>query len=230
MVNRVFCYSDEEAKKNGNSVSFGKMLFQIIGISFIMIIAIVIISAISDEMTTNFTLFNISIFIFTGAALWYAMNFAFKFRARITAFATDDENNVYCATKLNNGEEFAIGGLAAGNIIDRVSEKGNSILGDTVQIAGAAISIYKMNNSAKIMQNQEIIAKMVEYATTTTGAEVKQILKVYSYTQNSHKIKMRCDYKIMKTGQVKRNKNVVIYKSFNCINDLINILLDKRGN
>jgi len=78
------------------------------------------------------------------------------------------------------------------------------------------------------MQNPEIIAKMVECASTTTGAEVRQILKVYNYTQNSRSVKIRCDYRIMRTGQIKYNKNITIYKSFNCFNDLMNIILNNN--
>lgn len=225
MVDRVFCYSEQEAKRNGNSVSVGKMLLQLIGIILIMIILIFACLSFSSEVGYSIIFAP----IFTIVILLFTVNFSIKFRSRLMGFAKDENNNIYCVNKLNNGEEFAIGGMGLGGMIKSLDEK-NRLAGDTVQAVGAAISIYKINNSVKIMQNPEIIAKMVEYATTTTGAEVKQILKVYSYTQNLHKVKIRCDYKLMRNGRMYYNKNITIYKSFNCFNDLMNIIMDKRRN
>lgn len=224
MVDRVFCYSDQEARKNGNSVSIGKMLLQLI---LIIVFFIFICSMVSSKIMFRPEYFTIFVGTFTIAIMVFAINFSNKFRSRLIGFAKDENNNVYCVNKLNNGEEFAIGGLATGRLIKLLDEN-NSVTGDAVQALGAAISMYKINNSTKIMQNPEIIAKMVEYATTTTGAEVKQILKVYNYTQDSHKVKIRCDYKLMRNGKIKYNKNITIYKSFNCFNDLMNVILDKR--
>ena len=92
-------------------------------------------------------------------------------------------------------------------IFDAVLKDRNSFAGNMAEGLGAAMTLYSLNKSAKIMQNPEIIAKMVECANTTTGAEVRQILKVYNYIQNSHRVKIRCDYRIMRTGQIKYNKN-----------------------
>ena len=229
MINRVFCYSDEEAKKNGNSVSIGKMLLQIIVMVLLMIIVMFVCFAISHDFMDNPLFFLLFIFGFTILIICYAINFNLKFHSQLTGFAIDTENNIYLATKLNNGEEFVIGGMAAGEIIDKVLGKSNSFSGDLVQGVGTAMTLYTLKKSAKIMQNPEIIAKMVESANTTTGAEVRQLLKVYNYTENTHKVKIKCDYRIMRNGKVKCNKTMNIYKSYNCYNELINIILN-RGN
>ena len=231
MINRVFCYSDEETKRNGNSTSIGKLILQAIGMTLLLCVAMFVGFAISDDFMNNPLVFFIIVFVFLGWVIYYAIKFRLKFCPQLMGFATDTENNVYCATKLNNGEEFVIGGMAAGGIIDAILKDRNSFAGDMAEGVGTAMALYSLNKSAKIMQNPEIIAKMVEYATTTTGAEVRQILKVYNYTQNSHYVKIRCDYRIMRTGKIKYNKNITIYKSFNCFNDLMNVILNNnRGN
>lgn len=229
MINRVFCYSDEEAKRNGNSVSIGKMLLQVVGMVLLMVVAMFVCFAISDDFMENPLFLLLFILVFIALVIWYAISFNLKFRSQLTGFATDTENNVYFATKLNNGEEFVIGGMAAGGIIDRVLGESNSFAGDLAQGVGTAMTLYTLNKSAKIMQNPEIIAKMVECANTTTGAEVRQLLKVYNYTENAHKVKIKCDYRIMRNGKVKYNKTMNIYKSYNCYNELMNIILN-RGN
>lgn len=231
MINRVFCYSDEEAKRNGNSVSIGKMILQVIGMVLLLVVAMFVCFAISDDFMDNPIFLLLLVFGFIGWVIYYAIKFNLKFHSQLMGFATDTNNNVYCATKLNNGEEFVIGGMAAGGIIDAVLKDSNSFAENMAEGVGAAMTLYSLNKSAKIMQNPEVIAKMVECANTTTGAEVRQILKVYNYTQSSHSVKIRCDYKIMRTGKIKYNKNITIYKSFNCFNDLMNAILNNnRGN
>lgn len=228
MINRVFCYSDEEAKRNGNSVSIGKMILQVIGMVLLLVVAMFVGFAISDDFMDNPIFMLLIVFGFTGWIVYFAIKFSLKFRSQLMGFATDTDNNIYCATKLNNGEEFVIGGMAAGGIIDAVLKDSNSFAGNMAEGLGTAMTLYSMNKSAKIMQNPEIIAKMVECANTTTGAEVRQILKVYNYTQNAHRVKISCDYRIMRTGKIKYNKNITIYKSFNCFNELMNIILNNR--
>lgn len=230
MINRVFCYSEQEARKNRNNVSIGKMLLHVIGMTLLLTVAIIVLCFMSDDFMDNpFSIILIT-FGFMGFVIWYALSFGMKFRSQLTGFATDTNNNVYFASKLNNGESFVIGGMAAEGVIDGILGNSDSFAGDLAKGLGTAMTLYSMNKSAKIMQNPEIIAKMVEYATTTTGAEIRQILKVYNYTQNSHKVKIRCDYRIMRTGKIKYNKTITIYKSYNCFNELMNILLNTRGN
>lgn len=230
MINRVFCYSDEEAKRNGNSVSIGKMILQVFGITFIMITIFIICSISLDKLMNNPIFLLLFFSLFFGFFMYYLFEYSFKYRSRLTGFATDTNNNVYCVTKLNNGEDFVIGGMATGGIIDNILKDNNSFAGNLAEGIGTAMTIYSLNKSEKIMQNPEIIARMVECATTTTGAEIKQILKIYNYTQTSHSVKIKCDYRIMRTGKIKYNKNITIYKSFNCFNELMNDILNIRGN
>lgn len=230
MINRVFTYSNEEARRNGNNVSIGKMIFQVIGMTLLLILAMIITSFMSGDFLDSPLFMFIIIFGFTAFVIWYAIRFGMKFRSQLTGFATDTNNNIYFASKLNNGESFVIGGMAAEGIIDGILGDSNSFAGDLAQGLGTAMTLYSMNKSAKIMQNPEIIARMVECANTTTGAEVRQILRVYNYIQNSHKIKIKCDYQIMRNGKIKYNKTMNIYKSYNCFNELMNILLNTRGN
>jgi len=228
VVNRVFCYSNEEAKKNGNYLSIGKLLLQTFLLIISMVIMLFVIIAINFELMNNFIFMMTFIIIWTLLIITYAIKAGFKMHSKLMGFATDTTNNIYCAIKLNNGEEFAIGGLAVGNIVDMALGDNNSALGDAIQVAGAAMALYSMDKSAKIMQNPEVISKMVEYATTTTGADVRQILKVHSYTESKHKVKIKCDYKSMRSGKIKYGKNMTIYKSYNHFNELLNLLCLKR--
>lgn len=216
VVDRVFCYSKEEAKKNGNDLSLGKFLLQIFLIVIVMIIPIFFI-----PMNDIFIL--IYTFIFIGVVIFYAIKSRGKFQAQLTGFATVNKN-IYLATKINNGEDFIIGGMAAGSILENI----NQHLGDAVKGAGSVAGLYALNKSIKVMQNPEIIAKMIEYSGNTTGAVIKKILKIHNYKENTKNIEITCDYMIMGNAKIKQNKKIKIYKSYNYMNDLLNLI--KGGN
>jgi len=78
------------------------------------------------------------------------------------------------------------------------------------------------------MSHPEIVAKMVEEAPNITGAEVYEILKVYSITDKGKTVKVNCDYKILRTNKIKYAKNLTIEKAFNMFDDLIGVLNTHR--
>ncbi len=217
VVDRVFCYSTAEAKKNGNSLSIGKMILQVFLIVIIMMIPLVLMPILLDEINGGFIL--IYTFIFIGVLIFYIIKQRGKIQAQLTGIATVGKD-IYIAQKLNNGEDLFIGGMAAGSIIENF----NQALGDAIQGVGSVASLYAISRSSKIMQNPEIIAKMVEYAKETTGASVFKILKIYNYREDLKKIKITCDYMIMYNGKIKQNKKITIYKSYNCMNDLLSLI------
>lgn len=227
-INRVFCYSKEEAKKNKNNVSMGRWLLQIM----LTVASWIIISNIHAKVHTEFMdmygfLIDSSLFLIVAG--YFSVKFFIGFLPQLMGFAIDSDNNVYYANKVNNGEVFAIGGVTAKNAINRSLNKSDSFAGDVAEGLGVALSLYSLKQSAKLMQDPEIIAKIVENAETTTGAEVTQILRVHNYTQNLHKVKIKCDYKMAKRNKVKYNKTIIIYKSFNCFDELMNAILNVRG-
>ena len=217
VVDRVFCYSTAEAKKNGNSLSIGKMILQVFLIVIIMMIPLVLMPILLDEINGGFIL--IYTFIFIGVLIFYIIKQRGKIQAQLTAIATVGKD-IYLAIKLNNGEDLFIGGMAAGSILENF----NQVLGDSVKGAGSIASLYALNKSTKVMQNPEIIAKMVEYADNTTGAIVQKILRIYNYKEHAKKIDITCDYMIMHNKKIKQNKKITIYKSYNCMNDLLNLI------
>ena len=148
MINRVFCYSDEEAKRNGNSVSIGKMILQVIGMVLLLVVAMFVSFAISDEFMESPIFLLLITFGFVGWVIYFAIKFRSKFQSQLMGFATDTDNNVYSAIKLNNGEEFVIGGMAAGGIIDAVLKDSNSFAGNMAEGLGAAMTLYSLNKSA----------------------------------------------------------------------------------
>lgn len=227
-VNRVFCYSKEEAKKNKNNTSIGKMILQIILIIFFIVIINSILVKIHIEFIEEYGIILV-IATFLVATIYCSIKFGIEYETQLMGFAIDSNNNVYYVNKLNNGEMFAVGGTIAKESINRALNKNDSFAGDVAEGIGVAATLYFLNKSAKLMQNPEVIAKAVENAETATGVMITQILKVYDYTQDLHKVKIKCDYKILKVNKVKYNRTIIIYKSFNRFDELMNAILNVKG-
>lgn len=220
IVNRVFCYSKDVAKKNGIRLPILELvLLTVVFIVWFIVSAMMFYSRVAS---------NISMIIFVTLVIYYSVLLGIRMRNRMIAYATDTNGRIFKAMAVNNGQGLYFGGLAAGGTIDQLAGSDSGIgksLGGTV---GAAAQFYSMNRSAKYMSRPEIVAKMVESAPNITGAEVYEILKVYSITDKGKTVKVNCDYKILSTNKIRYAKNLTIEKAFNMFDDLISVLNTHR--
>ena len=220
IVNRVFCYSKEVAKKNGIRLPIIELV--LLNVGFIIWIIV------SAMMLESGTLFTISIIIFMTLLIYYSLILGLRMRNRMTGYATDTNGRIFKAITVNNGQGLYFGGVAAGGLIDQLASNDSGIGQNLGGAVGAAAQFYAMNRSAKYMSHPEIVAKIVESAPNITGAEVFEILKVYSITDQGKTVKVNCDYKILRTNKIKYAKNLTIEKAFNMFDDLISVLNTHR--
>lgn len=222
IVNRVFCYSKEVAKKNGNKLP----ILQLVLTALLGMVTFVGLAILVEEF--NVGLFMLVIFLWMGILIYFSIIFGIIMRNRMTGYATDTSGRIFKVMVVNNGQGLYFGGAAAGGLIDQLAGS-DSRIGESLGGAiGAAAQFYSMNRSAKYMSHPEIVAKIVESAPNITGAEVFEILKVYSITDKRKSVKVNCDYKILRTNKIKYAKNLTIQKSFNMYEDLISILNTHR--
>ena len=172
IVNRVFCYSKEVAKKNGIRLPIIELVLLTVG----FIIWIIV----NAMMLESGTLFTISIIIFMTLLIYYSLILGLRMRNRMTGYATDTNGRIFKAMTVNNGQGLYFGGVAAGGLIDQIAGNDSGIGESLGGAVGAAAQFYAMNRSAKYMSHPEIVAKIVESAPNITGAEVFEILKVHS--------------------------------------------------
>ncbi|HIS91233.1 MAG TPA: hypothetical protein IAC20_06240 [Candidatus Faecisoma merdavium] len=220
IVNRVFCYSKEVAKKNGIRLPIIELVLLTVG----FIIWIIV----NAMMLESGTLFTISIIIFMTLLIYYSLILGLRMRNRMTGYATDTNGRIFKAMTVNNGQGLYFGGVAAGGLIDQIAGNDSGIGESLGGAVGAAAQFYAMNRSAKYMSHPEIVAKIVESAPNITGAEVFEILKVHSITDQGKTVKVNCDYKILRTNKIKYAKNLTIEKAFNMFDDLISVLNTHR--
>jgi len=223
IVNRVFCYSKEVAKQNGNKLP----ILQLILTTVIGMIAFIVL-AIAMGSEFNFILFMLVLFGWMGILIYYSIVLGIRMRTRMTGYATDTTGRIFKAMTVNNGQGLYFGGAAAGGLIDQLAGSDSGLGRNLGGAVGAAALFYAMNRSAQYMSHPEIVAKMVECAPNITGAEVFEILKVHSIIDKGKSVKINCDYKILRTNKIKYAKNLTIEKSFNMFDDLIGAINTQR--
>lgn len=216
IVNRVFCYSKEVAKKNGIRLP----IIELVLLTVVFIIWMIV----SAMMFESMILFTISIIIFMTLLIYYSVILGLRLRNRMTGYATDTNGRIFKAMTVNNGQGLYFGSVAAGGLIDQLAGNDSGIGQSLGGAVGAAAQLYAMNRSANYMSHPEIVAKIVESAPNITGAEVFEILKVHSITDQGKTVKVNCDYKILRTNKIKYAKNLKIEKAFNMFDDLISVL------
>lgn len=217
MVNRVFCYSKKVASENGNRLP----IWQIILTTIIMIVGGIALALITDNSSK---IVNVIIILAFGVIGYFSVILGLRLQTKMTGWATTSDGRIFKTMTMNNGQGLYFGGVAAGGIIDQISGNANNI-GKNVGGAVGAIAEYKsIDRSSKYMSNPEIIARIVESAPNISGAMVFEILNVYSITDGKHSIKLNCDYKVVNTGKIMYKRNMHVEKSYNQLNDLINIL------
>ena len=216
MVNRVFVYSDEEARKNNNYTTLKRLLLVIFGIfftSFLFILFLFIF--ILPDFDIEFILI-----LWVSAMLIYGFNWRKKYFPRFSAFATDTDGNVYYIKNIMPSGIFAIGGIASPYLLENVSNNTDVSF------------ISELDKTVEIMKKPDAIAIAVEHPDSTYNIEIYRILKVHNYIETSHKIKLICDYQIKINGKekAKNNATLTIYKSYNNFGDLIYTLLNINNN
>lgn len=222
-VNRVFCYSKEVAKQNGNKLPIlALILSTILGMVAFVGLAVIMGDSFDGVM------FTLVFIVWLSLIIYYSIILGLRLRSRMTGYATDIEGRIFKAMTINNGQGLYFGGVAAGGMIDQLVGNDSSIGESLGGAVGAATQFYSMNRSAKYMSHPEIVAKMVESAPNITGAEVIEILKVYSIINKKKSIKIKCDYRNLRNNKIKYNKSLVIEKSFNMFDDLANALNTHR--
>lgn len=216
MINRVFVYSDEEARKNNNYTTLKRLLLVIFGIfftSFLFILFLFIF--ILPDFDIEFILI-----LWVSAMLIYGFNWRKKYFPRFSAFATDTDGNVYYIKNIMPSGIFAIGGIASPYLLENVSNNTDVSF------------ISELDKTVEIMKKPDAIAIAVEHPDSTYNIEIYRILKVHNYIETSHKIKLICDYQIKINGKekAKNNATLTIYKSYNNFGDLLYTLLNINNN
>ena len=226
-INRVFCYSKDIAEQNGNTTLSIIKILLIIFIMFLFIITL--IGFLKNIFMEQFVMIFATIitWVFSGLIIFFSIILGIRSGTKMSGFAITEDNRIFRAAIINNGQGLFLGGVAVGSIIDKLANSNKSIGRDVGGVIGAVSNLYIMNKHSQYMSYPEIVAKIVESSDTVKGAAVIEILKVHSISESKHFVKINCNFKIITMNKIKYNKNLRIEKSYNQFNDLIDAIKRK---
>lgn len=208
MINKVFCYSDEVAKKNGIKK---EIIYKLILMAIIFIIMICLVLVFSSY---SFLILLVGFFIIIFISIKLASNYSM---AKLIGYAIDNEGNLLQVIMLNH--------------IDNVSTSGN-ILGQSVGgNFGQSVGIFsdsmdsanRLNKNMLSMSDPEFVLNAIKNAHTSENIQVFKFEKVYSIIDKKTKIMVKCDRRFIKNNKLYKKK-IIITKSYTMFDELVNCL------
>ena len=95
LVNRVFTYSLEVAKKYKTNFSIWYLIGQIFALVIGFVVIMIILMTLSDTFFDNPLFIMVYVLVFVIIVIFYALKVRTKIRSRLIGFATDIDNNLY---------------------------------------------------------------------------------------------------------------------------------------
>ncbi len=198
-VKRVFCYSKEVAYQNGNRLPIIELILSIV-LFMVMIIIFLILEV--KNMPTLITL----IMLFMILIVYYTIIITTKLVTRLSGWIITDDNRLIRVSILNIGQTYLLG----------------SLVNNSSSVIGGTMFLTNINKLSEQMNKPEVVAKMVEEV--PKGVLLIEIVKVHNIIEKKHHLIVKCDYKDSRTTKILYNRNFKVEKSYNQLNDLINIL------
>ena len=159
MIDRVFVFSKDFAKKNGN----GSKLWIIVLLTVVLMFSMIILE---DKVSTNVIL--AVIFTIFAIMIYYAVLWGIGMRSKSVGFATTKDGRIFEAMFVNTNLRIYLSGLAIGTIADGILKNSNGVRANLGGTIGSVAQLYSINKNAEIcIKHPEIIASMVEDTVNT---------------------------------------------------------------
>ena len=195
-INKVFCYSKEIAKKNGNKYPTELLI--------LTICLVVLIPLVGGFLGGMYDLGDVyfAIVLFSGWAFIIAL-FCLLWVYRTTlfnetsAYAVDTDGKVYKALSYNY--DFGI----------YIKDVGN---------------FPNPNRKSDFMKDPKFVISLIESSPNVSGATIYKIEKVHSVIEKKRCIKVICDYNLLIKNKMKYNKKLIIEKSYIGYEEMLSLL------
>ena len=203
MINKVFIYSDELAKKSGSNSVVLKVLLLIVT-NVILFFIFPIIGGILFVFALIYTVYQIS-------------NNTIEIDEKFRSYAIDENSRIF---ELNLLNEFNNDGATGQLIGDSVG----GLIGSVQDIK----ALNEININVDIINNPETISKLIEIKPEHV-VNIIEILKVHSIKECKTNFKVNCDLVVLTNNNKMYNKtNLRIKKCYTDYENLIAELNKKR--
>ncbi len=217
MITKVFCYSDDVARrkcdvKSSKNYTFLFILFLILSILSIFIFVIIF----------NIVVAMIIFWLLLIIAIYFEAKIILEMNDKMSALAIDENGSIYKTTVIDKGAELGLLGLSIGNILKEATD--SNLAYGTSSLLGSFLMIKQMNKAIKVMSVPNNVASMINNADKLTGVITNKITRIYNIKNEKKKIVITCDYEIYKKNKVKLKKKLVIKKKYNNIEEIEKVL------
>lgn len=217
MITKVFCYSDDVAKRKCGVKSSKNYTFLFILFLILSILSIFIFIAIFK------TMFGMVIFwLFFIIAIYFEVKIILEMNDKMSALAIDENGSIYQTVVIDRGSELGLLGLSVGNILKEVTD--SDLANGASSLIGGFLMVKQMNKAAKVMSVPNNVVSIINNADKLTGVITNKITRIYSIKNEKKKMVITCDYEIYKKNKVKLKKKLVIKKKYNNIEEIEKVL------
>lgn len=222
MVKKVFCYSEEVAKRHGNHLSYKGV--QIGAIIFLISFMVLLIFAcfleninIYFQVTfTSMIIMVLSMFFVFG----YTLKAFFSFICSTASYVIDNENRIFQVAMINDAAEFLCVRTDHGN------SPRNVFLFIEAFVFHYPQTVSKMKEKLEFISNPDVVENLF-YDDSGLHSNVFEILKVRSIKEKRKSFVIRCDYKYIQAEKVNKRRKIMIKKTYNDYEELIGYLKKK---
>lgn len=219
MTNKVYNYSIDVAKANGNHTSLFLACFFLV---FPIILGTAFLLFIPD-----FSLYIAIGIMFAGVAIGGALciDYFFSQDIKVVAYAVTDDNKIYRVIYKNVGNEYYVGGYVIGRAASRAfNNKNIRYIG---RVIGTHIRDAKEKAAIEDMSHEEFVKSLIDESYRSVHTQLHTINKVYNIIEKKRKFVIDCDLENAKNTYVKRKK-ISIYKAYEDLHELIGYINNKR--
>lgn len=227
-VSRIFCYSDDIARENGNCPS-KVLLFFLFFFSIVAFIVEVMFFEFLDfhfnsdivhlMLTINFSCFIILIIYFFRIS-------RFMMR-RMTIYVVDNCNNVYEITKKNNSDKVYYAAGIGGYLVDKLNDD-RTIFKQLFLVVGFAINFITSKKISEEINNPVFVEQVMKDPKLLKNGNIYKLYNIKTIKEKRKYYEILSSYKNLVTDEISVNVKYKVFKSFVCYGELIKILKEQQ--
>lgn len=221
-MKRIFCYDFDVAKKNKNNPPFKRMLIEIyiLAISFILMIIVTNIN--KSEYCIIIVYFML--FVFAGLIFDFFISCR-KLIGQMTVFVIDENDEVFKIAKTNNVDKK----MAAGYYIGEKIGGPDSFFSTIGMIMGYIFNIKHTKDISLGINNPYVVNEILKNPSQLIDGTVYKIETIYDIKDKGEFYIIKCDYFNYEENKQYKNNEIRLSKSYNCLNELVDILRRRIG-
>lgn len=222
MINRVFHYSKDVAKKNKNVSN--------VFLNILVFLVLIILMALSSTYFKDIfgiyggtISFIIILFLTLFSIVYIIVMRMIRNNDRLIAFASTEDNRVFHVQMVNRAPYAIMAGSGVGGLVGSAFGKGEA--GSNIGSAVGYLAMQEIVRRAELyMSDSQNIINIIMNPPAISEFRIYEILNVHYIKETKRYYIIKCDYYILNINKIKKNRYLFIGKSYDGHEVLMNIL------